>query len=97
MAKTNMNDKHQLLPAKIEHRLAELISMGEFDQGDVAHCRTSYWSARADWHKILVDCYESAVARQRAAPAPAPGAAARPTPAPAPAPYRHQALQGIPA
>jgi len=64
MAKTNANDQHQALPQKIEQRLAELLSMGEFDQGDLAHCRRSYWAARADWHKILVDCYDAALARQ---------------------------------
>ena len=66
MAKKNANDQHQALPPKIEQRLAELHSMGEFDQGDLAHCRRSYWAARADWHKILVDCYDAALARQRA-------------------------------
>ena len=69
MAKTNANDQHQALPQKIEQRLAELHSMGEFDQGDLAHCRRSYWAARADWHKILVDCYDAALARQRVAKA----------------------------
>jgi hypothetical protein len=64
MAKTNANDQHQALPQKIEQRLAELLSMAEFDQGDLAHCRRSYWAARADWHKILVDCYDAALARQ---------------------------------
>lgn len=67
MAKTKANDQHQTLPQKIEQRLGELHSMGEFDQGDLAHCRRSYWAARADWHKILVDCYDAALARQRAA------------------------------
>ena len=67
MAKTNANDQHQALPQKIEQRLTELHSMGEFDQGDLAHCRRSYWAARADWHKILVDCHDAALARQRAA------------------------------
>jgi len=64
MAKTNANDQHQALLQKIEQRLAELLSMGEFDQGDLAHCRRSYWAARADWHKILVDCHDAALARQ---------------------------------
>jgi len=67
MAKTNANDQRQALPQKIEQRLAELHSMGEFDQGDLAHCRRSYWAACADWHKILVDCYDAALARYRAA------------------------------
>jgi len=93
MAKTNANDQHQALPQKIEQRLAELLSMGEFDQGDVAHCRRSYWAARADWHKILIDCHDAALARQRAGGASAspsstsagPAAAAAPRPArPAP-------------
>ncbi|MEX5744673.1 hypothetical protein [Massilia sp. X63] len=61
-----MNQKP--LPPKIEGRLAELRNMGEFDQGDVSHCRRTYWSAREDWHKILIDCYD--MAKQRiAAPA----------------------------
>lgn len=81
------------LPPKIEKRLAELVGMGEFDQGDVHHCRTSYWSARDDWHKILVDCHEAAVARKRAAaraaPAPA-SSAARAAPV-----DRHLAHQGM--
>lgn len=38
--------------------------MGEFDQGDVDHCRASYWSARADWHKILMDCYDETLRRR---------------------------------
>ena len=80
MAKTNANDQHQALPQKIEQRLAELHSMGEFDQGDLAHCRRSYWAARADWHKILVDCYDAALARQLPA-----GAGGATTAAPQPA------------
>jgi len=80
MARTNANDQHQALPQKIEQRLAELHSMGEFDQGDLAHCRRSYWAARADWHKILVDCYDAALARQRPAGA---GMAATVAPQPA--------------
>jgi hypothetical protein len=43
--------------------------MGEFDQGDLAHCRRSYWTARADWHKILIDCYNAALERHSAASA----------------------------
>lgn len=53
------------LPHKIELRMNELVQMGEFDQLDVAHCRRTYWSARADWHQILIDCY--ATAQQRCA------------------------------
>lgn len=98
MAKTNANDQHQALPQKIEQRLAELHSMGEFDQGDLAHCRRSYWSARADWHKILVDCYDAALARQRAVRA---GVATTTAPRPArPAPLTRFARaleQGVPA
>ena len=102
MAKTNANDQHQALPQKIEQRLAELLSMGEFDQGDVAHCRRSYWSARADWHKILIDCHDAALARQHAASTStsiAPAAAAAPRPA-RPAPSARTArvpAQGVPA
>lgn len=55
------------LPAKIEQRLGELVQIGEFDQEDVAHCRASYWTARDDWHKILVDCYEIALRRRQSA------------------------------
>lgn len=67
-----MNEKP--LPPKIEKRLAELVGMGEFDQGDVHHCRTSYWSARDDWHKILVDCHDTALLRLQVCAAPAPPA-----------------------
>jgi len=52
------------LPPKIEKRLAELVQMGEFDRGDVNHCRSSYWSARNDWHTILIDCYDEAARRK---------------------------------
>ena len=69
MAQTNTHDQRQPLPEKIERRLAELLQMGEFDQGDLAHCRRTYWAARADWHKILMDCYEIAQQRQRASTA----------------------------
>lgn len=55
------------LPHKIELRLADLVQMAEFDQNDVTHCRRTYWSARDDWHKILVDCYDSALQRQQSA------------------------------
>lgn len=63
MAKQNVTEKTQPLPQKIEKRLAELQQMGEFDQGDVSHCRRTYWAARDDWHKILIDCYEAAKSR----------------------------------
>jgi hypothetical protein len=63
MAERNVNEKTQPLPQKIEIRLAELVQMGEFDRGDVAHCRTSYWAAREDWHRILIDCYDTALER----------------------------------
>lgn len=53
------------LPQKIEQRLAELVQMGEFDDGDVSHCRRTYWSAREDWHSILIDCYDRAKQKQR--------------------------------
>jgi hypothetical protein len=102
MAKTNANDQHQALPQKIEQRLAELHSLGEFDQGDLAHCRRSYWAARADWHKILVDCYDAAMARQQAAgaspqePDSAPARAACAASAPA-ARAASQLAQGVPA
>jgi len=70
MAERNVNEKLQPLPPKVERRLAELVQMGEFDQGDVRHCRTSYWSARDDWHKILIDCHDMALARTTATPKP---------------------------
>ncbi|MGG7603523.1 hypothetical protein [Massilia sp. BKSP1R2A-1] len=60
-----MNEKMRALPDKIERRMAALVQMGEFDQNDVTHCRRTYWSARDDWHKILVDCYEAAQQRQQ--------------------------------
>ena len=98
MAKINANDQHQALPQKIEQRLAELHSMGEFDQGDLAHCRRSYWAARADWHKILVDCYDAALTRRSAASA---GVATTAAPRPArPAPLTRLTRapeQGVPA
>ena len=74
MAERNVTEKPQPLPPKIERRLAELVQMGEFDQGDVRHCRTSYWAARDDWHKILIDCHNMALA----------GAAGRKTESPKP-------------
>lgn len=83
-----MNEKP--LPPKIEKRLADLVGMGEFDQGDVHHCRTSYWSARDDWHKILVDCHDAAQRRLhhlQESGAPAPPAA----------PHQRRALAGAPA
>jgi hypothetical protein len=63
MAGINVTGKTKPLPQKIEKRLAELVQMGEFDKGDVNHCRASYWNARDDWHKILIDCYEEAKRR----------------------------------
>ena len=95
MAKTNVNDQHQPLPQKIEQRLAELVSLGEFDQGDVAHCRCSYWAARADWHKILIDCHDAAMVRQHGAGA-SPATTAAPRPAP-PARTTRAPAQGVPA
>ena len=69
MDERKVNEKQRALPPKIETRLADLIHMGEFDRGDVAHCRRTYWSARADWHQILVACHEAALARQQPASA----------------------------
>jgi hypothetical protein len=65
MGERKVNENQRALPGKIEQRLADLVGLGEFDQGDVHHCRTSYWAARDDWHKILVDCYDTALARQQ--------------------------------
>lgn len=64
MGERNVNEKPRALPQKIEQRLADLVQLGEFDQGDVQHCRRSYWGARDDWHQILIACYDSALARQ---------------------------------
>lgn len=55
--------KSRPLPPKIEHRLAELLRLGEFDQGEVAWCRRTYWDARDDWHTTLINCYDVALAR----------------------------------
>jgi hypothetical protein len=62
---TTMGERkvNQPLPEKIENRLAELLALGEFDEGEVAWCRRSYWNARDDWHKILVACHDMAVHR----------------------------------
>ena len=59
-----MNAKPKPLPPKIEQRLAELLRLGEFDQGEVAWCRRAYWGARDDWHTTLINCYEVALARR---------------------------------
>lgn len=40
--------------------------MNEFDINEVNWCRATYWSARADWHKTLVDCHAAALARRAA-------------------------------
>jgi hypothetical protein len=64
MGQRNVSVERRALPEKIEKRLAALVQMGEFDQGDVEHCRHSYWEAREDWHKILIDCYQAARARE---------------------------------
>lgn len=64
---TSMDGRNvnKALPPKIEKRLSDLVQMGEFDQGDVSHCRASYWAARDDWHTILIDCYDAAKRRQQ--------------------------------
>jgi len=64
MAERNVTETARPLPQKIERRLAELVQMEEFDAGDVAHCRAAYWSAREDWHQILIDCFERASQRR---------------------------------
>jgi|GEM_PF-6296895 len=63
MARQNVTKKSRPLPPKIEQRLAELVRLGEFDQGEVAWCRRDYWGARDDWHKTLIDCHNAALAR----------------------------------
>ncbi|MBD8658504.1 hypothetical protein IFT68_23095 [Oxalobacteraceae sp. CFBP 13730] len=60
MAKRNVTKP---LPEKIKKRLTELVSLGEFDKGDVTHCCASFCAARDGWHKILVDCYDMAQGR----------------------------------
>jgi len=65
MAQRKVTETQRALPPKIEKRLADLAQLGEFDQGDVNHCRRSYWGARDDWHQILIDCYAAALARQQ--------------------------------
>jgi hypothetical protein len=65
MDERKVNEKQRALPGKIEQRLAELAQMNEFDQGDVAHCRRTYWIEREAWHQILIDCYERALKRQQ--------------------------------
>ena len=67
MAKTNVTASTPALPTKIEKRLADLQQMGEFDQGEVEWCRRDYWSARSDWHTILVACFEQAQRRHAVA------------------------------
>lgn len=64
MAIENVTNKPRPLPLKIEHRLAELLRLGEFDRDEVAWCRRTYWSARDDWHTTLINCYQVALARQ---------------------------------
>jgi len=88
MAERNVREKMRALPHKIELRMNDLVQMGEFNQDDVSHCRRTYWGAREDWHKILVDCYNTALERQQRATttAPAPAVAVRP-----PAPVREPA------
>ena len=66
MAERNVKEKPRALPHKIELRLADLVRLGDFDQDYVAHCRRTYWSAREDWHQILVDCFERATQRHAA-------------------------------
>ena len=68
MAKRKVTEIARSLPPKIERRLADLVQMEEFDQGDVNHCRTSYWGARDDWHQILIDCYAAAHTRHQHQP-----------------------------
>jgi ADP-ribosylglycohydrolase len=64
MLEKMMKLQTQPLPEKVDRRLEELLEMKEFDAGEVAWCRATYWAARADWHKTLVDCYAAALARQ---------------------------------
>jgi hypothetical protein len=68
MGERKVTEKQQPLPPKIERRLADLVQLEEFDQGDVRHCRCSYWGARDAWHQILIDCYAVALARQQHQP-----------------------------
>lgn len=51
------------IPVKIQQRLADLLTMGEFDEAEVNWCRSTYWGARDDWHRILVACFDAALIR----------------------------------
>jgi hypothetical protein len=64
--------RNRPLPAKIEQRLIDLLTMKEFDMQEVNWCRATYWTRRDDWHAILVACHNAALAR-----IPAEGAARR--------------------
>lgn len=66
MAERNVKERPRALPHKIELRLADLLRLGDFDQDDIAHCRRTYWSARDDWHQILIDCHARAIERTAA-------------------------------
>lgn len=57
----------EALPEKIEARLAELVQMKEFNVAEVEECRRTYWARRAEWHTILVNCHNRALARMGAA------------------------------
>jgi hypothetical protein len=69
MGERNMTETPRALPQKIEQRLTDLMQLDEFDQGDVAHCRRTYWGAREDWHQILIDCHAAALERHQRQPA----------------------------
>ena len=57
----------EALPAKIENRLMELVKMKEFNLTEVEECRRTYWARRGEWHTILVNCHNRALARLGAA------------------------------
>lgn len=57
----------EALPAKIENRLMELVQMKEFNLVEVEECRRTYWARRGEWHTILVNCHNRALARAGAA------------------------------
>ncbi len=57
----------EALPAKIENRLMELVKMKEFSLTEVEECRRTYWARRGEWHTILVNCHNRALARLGAA------------------------------
>ncbi len=63
MARQNVMEKSRPLPHQLGQRLAELVRLGKFDQVRVAWCRRDCRGGRDDWHKTLIDCCSTALAR----------------------------------